>query len=233
MILTAHQPQYIGGYAGYIEKIASADVYVYMDEVQYSKNDFINRNRIKTNQGEQWLTVPVIYQGHAKIKDIEIDNSRKWRKKHLESIKQAYSRTPYFEIYEGFLVDLYLHPWQSLSDLNEHILKWILRTLNINTKVVKMSDRSKHGFPGFQGTKSELILDMCLKLNCSHFIFGAMAKDYIKPKLFYDAGISFEIQEYLPRHYVQPHGDFLPYMSTLDVMMCKGNKSMDIIRGTK
>ena len=227
MILTGHQPQFLGGYCGYIEKIASADVYIYMDEVEFSKNDFVNRNRIKTNQGEKWLTVPILYQGHAKIKDIQIDTSKRWQKKHLESIRQAYSKTPFYKQYEPFLSDLYTRPWDLLADLNLHILEWILDELGVTTKIIKMSDRN------FQGTKSDLILDMCLQLQADYFIFGAQGRDYAKPVDFHRAGISIEFQEFIHPEYVQPHGNFLPYMAVLDIMFQKGKNSLDVIRGTK
>lgn len=220
------QPAY-WPWAGLIDRINQADVFIWMDSYTYSKNENINRNQIKTKNGAQYITVPVLHKhnSHTPIKDIEIDNKKRWAHKHFQSIKQSYSKCPYWTRYEPFLSDLYAKSHTSLSELNFYILEWILDELNIATKIVKMSDGN------FQGNKSELILDMCLQLGATEFVFGINGKDYADIKLFFDADVKISFQDYLCKSYVQPHGDFLPYMSTLDVMMCKGPNSMEVIRG--
>lgn len=226
MILTGAQPAY-WPWLGLIERISSADVFIWMDSVEHSRNSFENRNQIKTKNGALWLTVPVLHDSSALIKDIQIDNSRNWQKKHYESIRQAYSKTPYFTQYEPFLSDLYSRTWTNLSDLNLHILKWILEELKIDTKIIKMSDGN------YQGAKSELILDMCLQLGASRFIFGVHGKDYVDEERFAAAYIAVTYQEFIHPEYVQPHGNFLPYMAVLDIMCMKGKDSLNVIRGTK
>jgi hypothetical protein len=196
-----------------------------MDDVDYSKNDFINRNKIRTQNGVQWLTVPVLSKGTPKIKDIQINNATNWRKKHLKSIEQNYSKAPYYERYEKWLKDLYDIDWELLSDLNWHILKAVLAELKIDTKVVRMSDYQ------FQGSKSELILDMCVQLNCDHFIFGVNGKDYVQPVLFNDAGVSISFQDYQHPTYNQVYPGFEPYCCILDLLLNNGVGSRDIIRG--
>ena len=225
-VLTAHQSAY-WPWAGYLAKISQADVFVLMDSVQYSTNSFDNRNRIKGVNGPIWLTVPILHKGnsHTPINETQIDNTKNWRKKHYQAIKQSYSKCPYYKRYEPFLTDLYIHEWDNLSKLNMHILEWILDELNITTKIIKMSDHN------FQGTKSDLILDMCIQLQADHFIFGVNGKDYVKPVDFQRAGVSIEFQNYIPKHYVQAHGDFIPRLSTLDILMHKGPNSMEVIRG--
>jgi hypothetical protein len=227
MRLTGHQPQYLGGYAGYISKVAQADKYVYMDDVDYSKNDFINRNQIRTKVGTQMLTVPVLHKGHShdKIKDIRIDNTKNWRSKHLKAIEQNYSKAPYFDYYHEWLKALYSVEWETLSDLNWHILKAVLYELEIETEVVKMSAYD------FRGEKSELILDFCLQLKADKFLFGINGKEYVKPKLFYDAGVDIEFQDYKHPQYRQAYMGFEPYCCILDVLMNHGENSLDIIRG--
>ena len=225
MILTAHQPQFFGGYAGYISKIDEADIYIYMDDVDYSKNDFINRNRIRTKDSWQWLAVPILYQGHAKIKDILIDNTKNWRKKHIKTIEQNYSKAPYFDKYIESIKSIYWFNWSSLSDFNYYCLAVVLAELGIDTRIAKMSNHD------FRGEKSDLILDMCLTLKCDKFIFGANAIDYIQPKLFSDAGIQIELQNYQQIEYKQVYNKWEPFMSVLDLLFCKGPGSLGVIRG--
>jgi len=223
MILSSHQSGYFP-YLGYFQKLDAADIFIVMDSVDYSSGDFISRNRIKTKDGTQMLSVPCSHHAGEKIKDVRISNQI-WRKKHLKSIKQNYSKAPHFQRYESWLEKLYAIEWTKISDLNWHILKAIVAELEIDTKIIRMSDHE------FSGQKSELILDMCLQLNCDHFIFGANGKDYAQPKLFYDAGVSISFQEYQHPIYSQLHGDFIPNMCILDLLMCKGGDSLDVIRG--
>ena len=91
MMLSAHQPAYLP-WLGYLDKIASADVFVFLDDVQFEKNSFINRNRIKTSQGAQWLTVPVRMKGHmyATLLNTSMDDSQPWRRKHLAAVALNY-----------------------------------------------------------------------------------------------------------------------------------------------
>ncbi len=224
MILTAHQSQFFGGYAGYLSKIDEADAYIYMDNVDFEKNSYVNRNRIRTKDGWMWLTVPVL-KPYDKIKDIRIDNSKDWRKKHIKSIEQNYSKAPYFEKYMGPIRSVYYgEDWEYLSDFNLFCLMTVLRELDIETQVVKMSDYV------FRGEKSDLILDMCLKFGAKYFIFGAKAVDYVKPVLFSDAGISIEIQDYQCKPYPQVYPNFVPYCSIIDLLMMKGPDSLKVIQ---
>ena len=100
MIVSIHQPMYIPWF-GYFNKIASSDIFVILDDVEYSKNDWFNRNKIKTPTGELWLTVPVIYKKNSVslIKNIPIDSNQSWNKKHLNSIKQNYSKASFYSEY--------------------------------------------------------------------------------------------------------------------------------------
>lgn len=226
MILTAHQSQFFAGYPGYLSKIDEADLYVYMDLVDYSHNDFINRNRIRTKEGWQWLTVPVKHKGETKkINEIEIDNTKPWRKKHIKSIEQCYSRAPHFQKYIKPIKAIYEKEWQYLSEFNLFCLVTVLKELQIDTPMIRMSANS------FKGEKSELILDMCLQTGADWFIFGTNGKDYVKPKLFYDCGIEIEFQEYQQISYKQCYNGWEPYMGTIDLLFNCGPDSLDVIRG--
>lgn len=224
MILTAHQPVYLP-WLGLFHKIAIADKFVFFNEVQYLPKDWMNRNKIKTAAGEIWLTVPVLRKGYRDMvtSEIEINNDTDWKRKHLKSIQINYKKAPYFEKYFYFFEEMYGKEWRYLADLNEHILKWFLEQLGINIAFVKASDFK------FQGTKSELVLDMCRQLGANLYIFGALGKDYAKVEDFKEHGIRAIFQDYKHPIYPQLHGDFIPNLSVIDLLFNCGPNSLDII----
>lgn len=224
MILTAHQPVYLP-WLGLFHKIAVSDAYCYFDDVQYQILDFNNRNKIKTTYSSAWLTVPVKAGGFMdkKFKEIEIDYSRGWRQKHWKTINFNYKKAPYFGRYADFFEDVYKKDWKYLTDLNECMLKWFLRELGIKVDYYRASELD------FQGHKSDLVLDMCKKLRADLFIFGALGKDYAKEDDFAKEGIKIYFQDYKHPVYPQLYGDFLPYMSIIDLLFNCGDKSLEIL----
>ena len=141
-IITIHQPGYLP-WLGFFHKLLISDVYVIFDDVQYEKNSFNNRNKIKIPQGDCWLTVPIITKGKSKetlINNAEINNNQNWTKKHLKTIQTYYSKSKFFQDYLWFFKEIYNKNWEVLSDLNIHILKWLLEELDINVELVLSSE---------------------------------------------------------------------------------------------
>ena len=224
MILTAHQPVYLP-WLGLFHKIALADTFVSFNQVQYLIKDWNNRNKIKTSAGDIWLTVPVLTKGHRErtIKEILINNSINWRKKHWKSILLAYKKAPFFNKYSDFLEDVYKREWELLTELNEHMLKWFLDVLGI--KVTFLDASEFH----FSGEKSDLVLDMCKCLKADIYIFGEMGKDYANIELFEKEDIKIIFQEYKHPGYPQLHGNFISHISILDLLFNCGDSSLDIL----
>jgi len=224
MILTAHQPVYLP-WLGLFHKIALSDAFCYFDGVQYQVKDWNNRNKIKTQSGEIWLTVPVLTKGYRekKIKDIEINNSVDWRKKHWKSIWLNYKKAPYFDKYADFFEDTYKKDWKYLAELNGYMLKWFIKTLGLKIDYYKASELD------FKGYKQDLVLDMCKKLKATLYIFGALGKDYAKEEDFLRQGIKIHFQDYKHPLYPQLFGEFRPYMSIIDLLFNCGDKSLDIL----
>lgn len=224
MILTAHQPVYLP-WLGLFHKIALADKFVFFDQVQYVPKDWISRNHIKSQQGPVMLTVPVLRSGYLtkKISEIEINNDIPWARKHWKTLLLSYKKAPYFKEYADFLEDVYSRRWNFLSELNFYMLEWFLKTLRIDTDI----DRA--GNYNFQGTKSDLVLDMCLKLGADYYIFGVLGKDYADVDAFRRAGVEPLFQSYNHPVYRQMHGEFLPYMSVVDLLFNEGPNSMEIL----
>jgi len=223
-ILTAHQPVYLP-WLGLFHKIATADVFVSFNQVQYQPKDWNNRNKIKTSSGPLWLTVPVNRKGYLdkKIGDITINNNVPWGRKHWRSIEANYRKTPYFQRYADYFESIYAREWISLVELNESMLKWFLETLGIKVPVLSAGDYD------FQGEKSELVLDMCRTVECDAYIFGALGKDYADEAAFLKAGITPVFQDYCHPQYPQHYGEFEPYMSILDLLFNCGPDSLDVL----
>ena len=225
MILTAHQPVYLP-WLGLFHKIALAEMFCLFDIVQYQKRDYNNRNKIKTPNGEIWLTVPVESKQHfdKKLCDIKIiDNG--WNKKQFKSISFSYKKSPFFDQYiEGLEKILLKKNYSYLSELNQEFLKYFLSCLNIDIPIVKASDYD------FIGYKSELVLDMCVKLGAKKYIFGCQGKNYADLESFKAKKIDVFFQDYQHPNYHQLHGEFIPRLSIIDLLFNEGPKSLDILK---
>lgn len=214
MILSAHQPAYLP-WLGYFDKIARAKVFVYLDTVQFEKNSFINRNRIKTPQGALWLTIPVKTKGHTSgsLRTTEIDDAQPWRAKHLKSIEMNYRKAPRFEERFPKIEALLRRPESNLAEYCFYQLQFWLNEFAIDTRIVRSSELP------VESTKSDLVLDLCRHLSAGHYLSGALGRDYLIEDDFKRVGISIEYQSFTPQTYPQLWGDFIPYLSILDWWM--------------
>lgn len=224
MILTAHQPVYLP-WLGLFHKVALADTFCFFDDVQYQPKSYNNRNKIKMSNGPHWLSVPVLRAGYLERSylDIKINNSIDWRKKHWRSIESSYNKAPFFEEYADKLRPVYETPWRYLVDLNFEMILTFLRLLGLKPKVVKMSDYE------FKGTKSELVLDMCKTLEADIYIFGEEGRNYVNVLAFHEASVAPYFQSYIHPEYPQIGGEFVPYLSVIDLLFNCGPSSLDII----
>lgn len=224
MILTAHQPVYLP-WLGLFHKIALADRFCIFDIAQYQRKDFNNRNRIKTIARPIWLTVPIELKNHFDIKicDARIVHDG-WNKKHARSLRSNYAKAPYFKDYiDGLEACLLGREHTFLTDLNTELLTFFLDRLDIRIPIVKASDFD------FQGYKSDLVLDMCVKLKATTYIFGEQGKNYADAPSFRRNGIDIRFQEYVHPRYRQLFGAFEPYMSVVDLLFNEGPASRAVL----
>lgn len=224
MILSIHQPNFIP-WLGFFHKVMLSDIFVLLDNVQFEKNSFINRNKVKIVNGCCWLTVPVKLSRKfgIKINKVEIANKQAWRKKHLATIMHNYKKTPYFEFYKPFFMEMYTKDWSSLVELNVFVLKKLFQMLSISTKIVLASTLE------INGKKSDLVLNICKKYNADIYISGNLGRNYLINSDFCAAGIQIYYQNYQHPIYQQLYGDFLPYMSIIDLICNCGPNSKNII----
>jgi len=224
LILTAHQPVYLP-WLGLFHKIALADMFISFNQVQYQPEDWNKRNRIKTKDKPIWLSVPVPRKGYLQktISEVAIDTNRAWARKHLNAIRLNYARAPYFSRYIDFFEDMYGREWETLVDLNETMLRGFLDILEIKTPVHSAGEWD------FQGSKSDLVLDMCCQVGAKSFIFGALGRDYADIPSFARENIDVYFQEYNHPAYPQIHGDFVSHLSIVDLIFNAGDSSLDIL----
>jgi len=221
------QPNYLP-WKGVFDLIDRVDTFVFFDDVQYTKKDWRNRNRIKTHAGGlQWISVPTRNAGRdSLIKDVVLDSSSNWNEKHLKSISHAYQGAPFFEEYR-FLIDQILieNKWERLCDLNFYSTKLIAEALGIEAEWAVSSELDVTGDKG-----GERVIKMCEKLDCDHFINGPASKAFMDEALFNEAGIELNYIEYNYRPYPQLHGDFVHEVTALDLLFNCGPDSLQWIR---
>jgi hypothetical protein len=212
--VSIHQPAYLP-WLGYLSRIAQSDVFVFLDTVQFEKNSFINRNRIKTPNGPIWLTVPVLQQGHLskKLNTIEIDARQDWKRKHLKSIELSYRKAPQFSKCFPEIEQLFLSSDSLLADLCFAQLLFWLEKFSIKTRIIRASSLS------VAGHKSDLILALCHHLNASEYLSGPLGRDYLNEESFKKADIRLSYQSFVHPTYPQLYGEFSTGMAALDCWM--------------
>jgi len=225
MKLTIHQPQYLP-WLLYFDKIDRADTFVYLDDVQYQKDGFQNRNQIKSSQGKQWLTVPVIHDFGQKISEVEINNREHWRDKHWKSLKYKYSKAEYFDQISEKLNPIYNSSWEKLVKLNIETTNLLIDLLNIEVDLLRSSNLEVNG------RGSEKVLNICKSLEADTYISGQGGKDYLSLGNFGSAGINVVFQEYNYPEYTQLYMSqgFIPELSVVDLLFNCGPDSLEILR---
>lgn len=223
------QPSYLP-WRGYFHLVQRADVFVFYDDVQYDKHGWRNRNRIKTAQGTQWLTVPVRAKGNVEegllLKDVHTAETPDWAKKHAATIRQSYAKAPCFaetwRALEGFwaartalLVDLTIPSTIAIAEL-----------LGIEkTRFLRSSEL------GVEGGKTERLVNIVRHVGADHYLSGPSAKDYLDEEAFAAAGIGLEYARYDYPEYPQLHPPYDGHVSVLDLLFMEGANAGRFIWG--
>ncbi len=223
MIVAVHQPQYLP-WLGYFDKIRRADIFCYLDSVQYKKNDWQNRNRIKTSQGWQWLTVPVRYKYPERICDVKINTTVKWRQKHLQALITNYRRAPFFSRYIGLCEQVYAEDWQSVSELNICFIECLKDALGLAFKrAIKSSQLELSEDP------TDRLIDICKAVGAETYLSGQDGVNYMDLERFKANAIQVVIQDYQHPVYPQMFKGFESHMSVVDLLFNCGPESLNIL----
>lgn len=220
MIVTIHQPEHLP-WTGFFHKMLCADLYVYLDHVQYRKNYFQNRNKIVNNEGKEiWATVP-LKKGlkSQRIMDKEIVDG--FGRKYTSLIESSYRNSKYFEKYFDSLMLILMNGHTKLVDLNLDIINFFRNELNIHTPTVRSSELE------ILSSKSEMNLDICVKLRANSYITGPSGLDYLDIKTFSEKNIDILVHNYNAPIYQSDN--FYPNLSALDLLFNHGENSRKII----
>jgi hypothetical protein len=220
------QPGYLP-WLGFFDQMRRADIFVFYDDVQFDKQGWRNRNRIKSPAGAHWLTVPVRHErlGQALL-DVEIDNRQPWARKHLGTIRQFYAGAPYVDRYLPELEALLQRRWERIVDLDLAVVELMCGWLGLRGTRTARSSELK-----VEGERSQRLLNLCLHFGATRYLSGDAAQNYLDVDLFARHGIAVEWQRYSHPVYRQQHGEFVPYLSALDLVLNCGDESGAILTG--
>lgn len=223
MIAAIHQPQFMP-WLGYFDKMDQADCFVLLDNVQYKKNEWQNRNRIKGPQGPQWLTVPVQFKFPALITAVGVNASDPWRRKHLQALKTNYAKAPHWAVGESFLEEFYNREWSELAAVNRASVEWLRGALGIDTPLEIASEMELSDEP------TQRLIDICKAVGADTYLAGVDGVKYMDLERFAAAGLEIVVQEYEPPTYPQLYGEFASHLSSLDLLLNCGPESEKIVR---
>jgi hypothetical protein len=212
---------------GYFDLINSVDEFILFDDMQYTRRDWRNRNKIKTPRGAEWLTIPVESKGeyYQKIRETRISD-RSWNMAHWKSIEHNYAKAPCFREFRGFFEGLYLGTTETmLSSVNFRFLEAICRLLGIQTKISwSMDYRLVEG-------KTERLVDLCRQVGAKEYLSGPSAMDYIEEASFVQAGIALRFMDYSGYpEYEQRFPPFDHQVSIIDLILNTGQNARRFMR---
>ena len=224
--IAIHQPNYFP-WPGYFFKMLSADVFVLYDNIQieqYSQQAFVNRTKIRTAYGQQWMTCPVHVNGSKLIQDVVLADDINWRTKHLKSIYYNYNSCPFFDDIFPQVEQLIFSGDVFLADFNEHIIRWVCNYLDINCEILRASNMELETVGA-----TERLIEIVKYLDGDTYLSGMGAKTYQNDAFFDENNIKLMYSKFVCKPYEQRYQPFMPQLSILDVLFNMGKESRKII----
>jgi hypothetical protein len=218
------QPTYLP-WLGYFDMMARVDTFVLLDNVQFEKASWQQRNRIKTAQGELMLTVP-IRKGPVDrlIADTEINTETRFANTHAKSLQTAYGKAPFASDYLPELTSLVKSGPPMLGAFNESLIRWIAAQLGLTTRIIRGSDLAA------TGRRTELTVAQCLELGASDYLAAGGSREYTSQEPgFAQHGIAVEYHSYVHPTYEQLHGPFIPFLSAVDALLNVGSATRQLL----
>ena len=213
MIVHVNQPRFLPA-LNYFQRMVLADTFIYRDDVQFQPKCWENRNKIKCAGGWRWLTVPVkSCPIGTNIREARIDNSLPWARKMLGAIRVNYARAPYFDEWFPRFESVLSHRFERLVALNWCIIDLFIEAWKINCKFVQASSLE------CEGDTDGILIEMCGKLGADTYLSGSEGRNYNRPEEWKKAGIDLHYHDYEPVEYIQQFGEFVPWMSAIDLLM--------------
>jgi hypothetical protein len=211
---------------GYFDIINSVDEFVFHDDLQFTKNDWRNRNKIKTEKGATWLTIPCGTNERRLICEVELkDNS--WQKKHWNQIERYYSKAKYWGIYKDFFYEVYLNnKWNNLSEFNQTLVKKISKEL-LGVFTIFRDSREF----SLKSSKAERVLELLKEIGATSYLSGPSAKNYLKESMFKEVNIDLCWMDYSGYpEYNQLFKPFIHEVSIIDLIFNEGPESRNYLK---
>lgn len=226
MKVCIHQPNYLP-YIGFFNKIKNTDVYVLFDVAQYEKNNYHNRNQIRTENGSMYLTIPILSKDCylKRICDVKLPPDNKWKEKHWKAIEANYARSEYFDNFKHSLKKIYQTNFSKLVDFNEEIIRFLTNEFGLETTLVKSTDLNLEE----NLTPTDLLVNILTELNATSYLSGPSGKKYLFETTFEKKGIKLEYQNFIHPVYRQRFNGFLGNMAAIDLLFNIGEKSKEIL----
>lgn len=210
-----HQPNFFP-WLGYFDKLARADVFVLLDDVEFSRGSWLNRVRIRAQGNPIWATCPVKHEGaRSKIRDLKIDDRRPWRRKLLRTLQVEYARAANFEIILAELTRMIELPVENLADFNVACISRLCEILGIKTEMMRQSELA------VEGKATDLLVELVKSTGCHAYLCGDGSTEYQRDALFGEHGLELVYQNYVARPYGNPD-EFIPGLSVIDYLMVEG-----------
>jgi hypothetical protein len=225
-VVAIHQPNFLP-WLGFFHKMTLADIFILLDNVPYSKNSYQNRVKIKSAQGEQWLTVSVLTKGRfgQLTREVPINNATRWRKPHLAALCTNYRRAPYYEDVLAWLEPLYRETHTHLAAFNQSLIESMVHQLGLATTLVNASSLTS------EGRGSQLLLQLVQAVGGDIYLSGPSGRDYLDLSIFQRSGVKVQFQRFQHPVYPQLYGDFIPNLSSIDLLFNHGENSLNILLG--
>lgn len=223
MKIAIHQPNYLP-WIGYFDKLDQVDKFVLLDTAIHSKSGFINRNKIKTPQGELWLTVP-LKNKEMPINELQIANDLNWQSRHWKAIESNYRKSSFWALYSEGFEQIYNEKWNTISLLNLALIMHIKNLLNIKTELLMASD-----FEWDFGSGNTRNMNIVNYLDGTIYVSGVGARNYNNETEFTENDIKLIYQDFNHPKYEQRFGEFRPNLSIIDMLFNCGPETMEIIR---
>jgi hypothetical protein len=225
MVISTHQPIFLP-WPGFFYKALHTDALVLLDRVQFPQGrGWLHRNRLKSDQGDHWLRVPIWKSGRGTqvIGDVEICEDTDWRTRHLRSVRELYAHAPYLQLHLTAIEEIYARRHRTLAALNLDLIRHLWAALEVPAKLYVQSEL------GTGGQGADLLANVCEALSAKTYLALTAAARYIDPQKLSARRIELTVAKFRPPVYPQLWGDFRYNVSTLDLVLNCGPKARDII----
>ena len=209
---TIHQPNYIP-YLGLFDKIAQCNTFIILDTADYTKNGFMNRNKIRTNNGWCWLTIPIERDFYRRpCHEVFLPQDESWKEKHWKTIQTFYEKAPYFDKHRKFFENMFTADFWDFTNFNYLIINYMLEAFNIDVDIIFASQLDlKRSLKG-----TDHLLDILRKVGADVYLSGSSGNAYLETEKFTD--IKLEMHNFFHPTYKQMHEPFIPHLSAIDYL---------------